>query len=59
MTITEKIVNFDQYCNKCKYRNFEEEENPCYECLQYGANVHTDQPVNFKEGKAIIRKEKK
>lgn len=59
MQIVNKIVQFDEYCPKCQYRDYDEAANPCFECLQYPVNQHTKQPVYFKEGKAIIRKEKK
>ena len=56
MEIIHKIVEFDGYCNKCKYRDYDEAANPCYECLQNPTNEHTKEPVYFQEGKAITRK---
>lgn len=56
MEIINKIVQFDEYCPKCIYRDYDEAENPCYDCLQQPSNVHTTQPVFFKEGKARIKK---
>lgn len=62
MEIIHKIVQFDEYCPKCVYRDYDEAANPCYECLTMPANVHTAEPIYFKEGKAKViktRKEKK
>lgn len=59
MEIVHKIVQFDEYCPKCVYRDYDEAANHCYECLQEPSNVHTQQPVYFKEGKAKIIKTRK
>lgn len=59
MQLTTKIVKFDEYCSKCIYRDYDEEMNPCYDCLTETTNVNTDQPVSFKEGKAKILKTRK
>lgn len=59
MEIINKIVQFDEYCPKCIYRDYDEATNPCYECLQQPSNVHTKEPVCFKEGKAKIIKTRK
>ena len=59
MEIVRKIVQFDEYCPKCVYRDYDEAANPCYECLTMPANVHTDEPIYFKEGKAKVIKTRK
>lgn len=46
----QKIVNFDEYCKRCKYRKVDETKDPCNECLTYGANLYSSRPVNFEEG---------
>ena len=46
----QKIVHFDIYCPKCKYKDYEEEWQPCYECLQTAARTDgSHKPVKFKE----------
>lgn len=46
-----KLVNFDEYCPKCKNKDTNETEDPCNECLTYPANLDSHKPVNFKEAK--------
>lgn len=45
----EKEVYFDQYCEKCQYKNLKESEEPCEECLEYPINDASHKPVKFKE----------
>lgn len=42
-----KIVRFDIYCNMCKYKNLNEGKDPCNECLNNPANLHSRKPVKF------------
>lgn len=44
-----KFVNFNYWCEKCKYHNTKESEDSCHECLEQPVNFHTDQPVNYIE----------
>lgn len=44
-----KLVFFDEYCEKCKYRELEEEEYPCFECLSVAAREFTHVPEKFEE----------
>ena len=48
----EHIVEFDQYCNKCVYRDYDEMMKPCYECLDDPVNIYTRKPTHFQEGPA-------
>ena len=43
-------VNFEEYCKKCKYKDTEETDDPCNECLNQGFNIDSKKPINFKEG---------
>ena len=46
-----KIVDFDQYCDKCRYYTpdvFGNEE-PCYECLANPTNVDSRRPVKYEK----------
>lgn len=42
-------VYFDQYCNKCKYKNCTKYEDPCEECLDNPVNLNSHKPINFEE----------
>lgn len=43
-----RIVRFDTYCPKCIYWSFNENEDPCDECLCYPGNDDSRQPINYK-----------
>ena len=45
-----KEVYFRIYCETCKYVDLEDHEDPCNECLEYGANVDSHKPVKWKRG---------
>ena len=45
----EKEVYFDQYCNKCKYKDKLEEKDPCHECLGNPTNLYSHKPVKYEE----------
>ena len=42
-------VDFKKYCPKCENWKKKEYEDPCNECLDYGANQNSTKPVYFKE----------
>ena len=44
-----KEIDFRTYCNKCKYKDVEETENPCNECLAQGFNIDSRKPIRFKK----------
>ena len=44
-----KEVYFDQYCEKCKYKDIEETEEPCDECMGESTNWNTHRPVKYEE----------
>ena len=44
-----KIVNFNEYCYKCKYYDLDTDEEPCDECLDNPANIDSHKPVKFEE----------
>ncbi len=45
----EKIVRFDKYCKTCKYRELDEAEDPCHECLQTPVNTFSMKPIHYEE----------
>ena len=49
MEINTHIVRFDEWCKKCKHCKTDEIDEPCIECLDYGGNENTTQPVMFEE----------
>ena len=44
-----KIVNFNEYCQKCEYLDLAEHEDPCHECLNNPGMINSHKPLNFKE----------
>lgn len=50
MEYADKIVDFEQYCEKCKHFYKDSIEEPCNECLTNPVNEHSHKPVNFEEG---------
>ena len=47
--MSEKELRFDIYCNKCKYKDLEENEDPCWDCLTETVNENSKKPVYFEE----------
>lgn len=44
-----KIVEYENWCPKCKYLNVDEVEEPCNECLTYPAVEDSHKPIKFEE----------
>lgn len=44
----EKIVNFNEYCATCKYRDLPETEDPCFDCLAEPVNIDSHKPTEWK-----------
>ncbi len=53
-----KIVNFNEYCQKCEYFDLDEYKEPCHECLNNPVNMDSHKPVNFKEKEKKDEKKK-
>ena len=47
----DRIVDFEQYCPKCKYRDTDEVMDPCNECLADPVNDDSRKPTRFEEAK--------
>lgn len=45
----EKHVDFEKWCNTCKYKDLDSYEEPCIDCLDYPSNVDSTKPVMWKE----------
>lgn len=43
----DKIVDFQRYCSRCKYKDLPEGLDPCNECLNNYTNINTQIPVNY------------
>ena len=44
-----KEVYFSEYCDSCKFKNKEQEETPCDECLAEPVNVYSHKPVKYEK----------
>ena len=51
-----KEVYFGDYCPNCKYRDIEETDDPCNECLNEPSNEDSHKPVRWKK---LSKKDKK
>ena len=49
--MNEHEVRFDIWCEKCKYKDKKENEDPCWDCLTETVNQDSRKPVYFKEDK--------
>lgn len=51
MEVSEKFVDFEEYCKRCVYYNTDENDanSPCGECLACPINIGSHKPINFKE----------
>lgn len=56
-----KLVEFERFCEKCVYKDTEEAEDPCHECLQVGGRPFTHTPLYFEKNvnKLSRKKDKK
>lgn len=58
MEILDHIVEFDKYCNTCKYRNLEKNKNgdepePCNTCLSDSVNEYSKKPTKYERDEKI------
>lgn len=47
--LNEKIVDYDPWCDQCKYKDTLGTEEPCNECLSTPARMGSRKPVKFEE----------
>lgn len=47
-----KIVEFDEWCKKCKHYDKGENEDPCWDCLCDPVKVASHKPTRFEEGES-------
>lgn len=43
------IVEYDKYCDSCKYKDTKSTEDPCDECLGSPVREASRKPINYKE----------
>lgn len=55
-----KFVEFDKYCDTCKYKECKdiEGEEPCNECLDNPINDYSKKPINYVKSEKSGGKEK-
>lgn len=46
-----KIVEYDDWCYRCKHRSVTEDEEPCRECLTIPARPDSHKPEKWEERK--------
>lgn len=46
------IVDFEQYCPKCKHKDLPEEKDPCHECLNEPVNDDSRRPLKWEDGES-------
>ena len=51
MYLVPKEVYYDQYCTTCKYKNLDEGDDPCNDCLASPCNYESHKPIYYKEAK--------
>lgn len=49
MEYPEKFVEFDKFCENCKYKDVKQDEEPCNECLENPVNEHSIKPIKFEK----------
>lgn len=49
MEIIDREVRFDIWCSTCKNEKAPEDEDPCYECLNYPVNQYSEKPIKWEE----------
>lgn len=58
MDIIDKIVEFDKYCETCKYKKLKDEngEEPCCECLEYPTQPNSKKPFKYEKMDEPVKK---
>ncbi len=42
-----KIVEFEKWCETCKYKDIPENEEPCEECISMGVREYSHKPEKY------------
>ena len=54
-----RIIDYDQYCNTCKYKDKKGYEYPCNDCLYEPARCESSIPSKYKKGATEDKNEEK
>ena len=49
MEDVDMIVEFEKYCETCKYKDVKQHLDPCHECLENPVNINSVKPVKYEE----------
>ena len=44
-----KMVRYDFWCHYCKYKDTDDTEDPCNECMNYPVNEDSTKPICYQE----------
>ena len=50
MEVDYQEVYFNDYCKTCIYKNKDEREEPCNECIEQPYVLNSHGPINYKKG---------
>ena len=53
------MVDFNKYCRTCKYKDFNECDDPCNDCLDYPTNVNSERPLRYEADEKLVAEEAK
>lgn len=52
-----KEVYFEHYCKTCNYKDANEADDPCDECLSEPMNIYSHKPTKYVEKEKLKRNE--
>ena len=52
-----KEVKFGEYCPKCKFYDKNEDEDPCFDCLQDPARLYSHIPTRYDGPRPTTKKD--
>jgi hypothetical protein len=44
-----KFVEYEKYCNQCKFKDTPDDEEPCDECLTISGRLYSHKPEKFEK----------
>jgi len=59
MDASYRIVDFENYCPLCKFKDLEENKEPCEECLSTPMRQYSRKPEKFEEAEEKGKKKSK
>lgn len=45
------LSKYFEYCKTCKYKDLDEAEEPCNECLTFPVNIDSRKPIKYTDAK--------